>query len=47
MGNLYRDKKSSGCALCKPHKHGWARKFKSKELVIRKQLEKEIKSKGK
>jgi hypothetical protein len=29
----YRDKKSKGCALCKPHKHGWAPKHKPKVLV--------------
>ncbi|GEM_PF-3544427 len=29
----YRDKKSKGCALCKPHKHGWQPKHKPKTLV--------------
>lgn len=31
MGNVYKDKKSNGCALCKPHKHGWAPKKKVKK----------------
>ena len=31
MGKVYKDKKSKGCALCKPHKHGWAPKKKVKE----------------
>jgi hypothetical protein len=31
MGKVYKDKKSNGCALCKPHKHGWAPKKKVKE----------------
>jgi len=22
----FKDKKGSGCAMCKPHKHGWADK---------------------
>lgn len=29
----YRDKKSKGCALCKPHKHGWAPKHTSQMLA--------------
>ena len=29
----YRDKKSKGCALCKPHKHGWVPKHKPKTLA--------------
>jgi len=47
MGKLYRDKKSSGCALCKPHKHGWAPKFKDKELEKRARQEKEMRDKKK
>ena len=31
MGNVYKDKNSKGCALCKPHKHGWGPKKKVKE----------------
>ncbi len=31
MGKIYKNKKSKGCALCKPHKHGWAPKKKVKE----------------
>jgi hypothetical protein len=34
MGNVYKDKKSRGCALCKPHKHGWAPNKKVKERAI-------------
>jgi len=33
MGNVYKDEKSKGCALCKPHKHGWAPKKKVKERI--------------
>ena len=29
--NKIKDKKSSGCAMCKPHKHGWSSRFKDKE----------------
>ncbi|NCO68284.1 MAG: hypothetical protein GW873_07095 [Nitrospirae bacterium] len=42
MGKVYKDKKSSGCALCKPHKHGWAPKKKAKIIAIAKEMEKEI-----
>jgi hypothetical protein len=42
MGSLYRDKKSSGCAMCKPHKHGWAKKFKNAELDKRRIMNREI-----
>lgn len=44
MGRLYRDKKSSGCAMCKPYKHGWAKKFTPRELAERKVLEQEAQS---
>jgi hypothetical protein len=37
MGKVYKDKKSKGCALCKPHKHGWAPKKKSKETAAAKE----------
>jgi hypothetical protein len=30
MGGVYKDKKSSGCGLCKPHKHGWDPKHKNR-----------------
>lgn len=30
------DKKSKGCALCKPHKHGWLPKKKAKIIDIKK-----------
>ncbi|MBI5043886.1 MAG: hypothetical protein HZC10_08720 [Nitrospirae bacterium] len=42
MGKVYKDKKSKGCALCKPHKHGWAPKKKAKTIAIEKVMEKEI-----
>jgi hypothetical protein len=42
MGKVYKDKKSKGCALCKPHKHGWAPKMKVKIIAIEKEMEKEI-----
>ncbi len=42
MGKVYKDKKSKGCALCKPHKHGWAPKKKAKIIAIEKVMEKEI-----
>jgi hypothetical protein len=42
MGKVYKDKKSSGCALCKPHKHGWAPKKKAKIIAIEKEMDREI-----
>jgi len=33
--NKIKDKKSSGCAMCKPHKHGWSNLFKIKEKAKR------------
>ena len=42
MGNVYRNKKSAGCALCKPHKHGWAPKKKSKTITLEKEIDNEI-----
>ena len=48
MGKIYKDKKSKGCALCKPHKHGWAPKKKAKMLAFERETDKEIiKSLGK
>lgn len=41
MGKVYKDKKSKGCALCKPHKHGWTPKKKAKVIAIEKEMEKE------
>ncbi len=38
MGNAYKYKKSKGCALCKPHKHGWAPKKKVKERTAEMEL---------
>ncbi len=42
MGSVYKDKKSGGCALCKPHKHGWAKKKKAKIIAEENQMKKEI-----
>ena len=42
MGKLYRDKKSSGCALCRPYKHGWEKKFTPRELAVRRAKEREL-----
>jgi hypothetical protein len=42
MGKVYKDKKSSGCALCKPHKHGWAPKKKAKIIALEKEMDREI-----
>ncbi len=42
MGKVYKDKKSKGCALCKPHKHGWAPKKKTKTIAVEKEMEREI-----
>ena len=42
MGKVYKDKKSKGCALCKPHKHGWAPKKKAKIIAVEKEMDKEI-----
>ncbi|MBI5195129.1 MAG: hypothetical protein HZA10_02270 [Nitrospirae bacterium] len=43
MGKVYKDKKSKGCALCKPHKHGWAPKKKIKVRAFEEETDKEIK----
>jgi DNA-binding transcriptional regulator YiaG len=42
VGKVYRDKKSSGCALCKPHKHGWSPKKKPKEMALAREMEREV-----
>jgi hypothetical protein len=42
MGNVYKDKKSKGCALCKPHKHGWAPKKKASIMSFEKKMDEEI-----
>jgi hypothetical protein len=42
MGKVYKDKKSKGCALCKPHKHGWAPKKKAKIIALEKEMDMEI-----
>lgn len=42
MGKVYKDKRSKGCALCKPHKHGWAPKKKAKIITIEKEMDSEI-----
>ncbi len=43
MGAVYRKKNPGGCALCKPHKHGWDPKFKARELALRRELDEEAK----
>lgn len=40
----YKNKKSSGCALCKPWKHGWEPKHKLKDRNRLKEMGSEIKS---
>jgi len=42
MGTVYKNKRSSGCALCKPHKHGWAPKKKTKIKAKEHQMDIEI-----
>jgi len=42
MGKVYKDKKSSGCALCKPHKHGWEPKKNARDRFLEKVARKEI-----
>ncbi len=42
MGKVCRNKKSSGCALCKPHKHGWSPKKKPRELALEREIERDI-----
>jgi hypothetical protein len=42
MSRVYKDKKSSGCALCKPHKHGWEPKKKERERFMEKEAKREI-----
>lgn len=46
MGGVYKDKKSKGCALCKPHKHGWAPKKKAKVLAHEKAMKTESREAG-
>jgi hypothetical protein len=43
MGKVYKDRESKGCALCKPHKHGWAPKKKPKVISYEKETDREIK----
>lgn len=38
----HRDRKSSGCGLCKPHKHGGAPLRKVREAFEERQLQKEL-----
>lgn len=40
--NKHKDKKSSGCAMCKPYKHGYAHSFKIKERVSQKEITQSI-----
>ncbi len=39
MRKIYKNKKKS-CALCKPHKMGWAKRWKFRELESIKEFEK-------
>lgn len=43
MGKVYKNKKGSGCKMCKPHKHGWAPKKKVKDLSEEEEARKIIK----
>lgn len=36
-----KNKKGSGCAMCKAHKHGWTPARKHKEVVLMKESNKE------
>ncbi len=38
----YRDRKSSGCGLCKPHKHGRAALRKPREAAEERELQREL-----
>ncbi len=40
----HRDKKSSGCGLCKPHKHGVAPLRKDREAAEERELRDEMKA---
>ena len=40
--NKIVDRHSSGCALCKPHKHGHAHRFKDKDVLRAKAVEEDI-----
>lgn len=40
MRKNYKRKRRS-CSLCKPHKVGWDKRWKAKEAVIRKAMERE------
>jgi len=43
MGKVYKRKRRS-CALCKPHKTGWAPRLKEKERALRKAHAAEIRA---
>ena len=40
MRKSYKRKRRS-CALCKPHKAGWDKRWKAREAIIRKAMERE------
>ena len=46
MGKIYKNKKSGGCGLCKPHKHKKADKLKRKVRDFYNRTEREIKQAG-
>lgn len=43
MGKEYKNKPGCGCAMCKPHKHGWEPKHKHKYRKLREIDEQEMK----
>ncbi len=43
MRKRYKNKTKSTCGLCKPHKRGWANRWKEKEFFKLKCDEKEMK----
>jgi len=45
MEKVYKDKKSKGCALCKPNKHGWTPKKKAKIIAFEKEMTRDINKK--
>jgi len=44
MGKIYKNKKSGGCSLCKPHKHKKADKLKGKVRDFYNRTDSEIKT---
>ncbi len=44
MGKIYKNKKGSGCGLCKPHKHKKADKLKRKVRDLYNRTDREIRA---